>query len=656
MRLATPPSGRVAPGRRLCHNDRMSRRYRPRIGFWSRTRGLRRLLLLLAVVTTAVALQVASRGIPRRWVALAEDALSTDAVRIQIQDLSFSVRRGLRIGRLRMTPRRPGAEPMLQLDQASVGLRWQWGQPLIRWIAEVDVQRFDLAALPEPGGEDPAAIPAFGPIAVRCADLRVFGTALRDVSADVLSTGAQIEIERIRCDFSPPRHPIELVVGEFSFGLTDGAVRGAVSGNLNPVRLIPLLRHLGLADVVRIIDRFAFPGGPATARLRLDHSPAEQRRRLEASLTASALLYNGVPLMSAQTTVAAEGVDRWETVRVEQLSVERPEGGARAALNFDLVRSANDFAATSTLDPKHLFTLIGLVREDELADWRFGAPAEIIAEGTYGRAGSEIETEISGMARMPTLHFRRVRLDDVQADFRIQPGRYFLPRASASMYGGEIEANGLILDVGGGDLLFSVFTRLQRARFGPLLSAFTERPPEDFGRFDLTLQLNGNLARDLARSLHGEGRARIRESMLYRMPLFVGFTDFMARNVPGVDFLISQNDLSAEFAIRDNGLSFSKLDIEGNLFSVSGVGDYWFTDHLDIGVRVNLLRQRTLLGRALRIALFPVSKLFELELRGPLQSPQWSPTTLALRRRRRASDEQRGVEPVREQSSRGRAP
>ncbi len=623
----------------------MSRSYRPRIGLWTRTRRVRRLAALSALLAALVLLHLASRGLPRRWVVRAEDALSSDLVRVELQDLSFTLRRGLRIGRVRVTPRRPDAEPLLRLDQAAVGFQWRWGQPLIRWIADIDVERLELSAFPETTGEEPAGLPAFGPIQVRCGELRVLGTAVRDVSARVLSTGAQLDIEHIRCDFSPPRHPAEIVFGEFSFGLTNGSVRGAVTGDVNPAMLIPLVRSLDQEAVADIIGRFAFPGGPATARFRIEYLPAEQTRRMEASLAASALLYNDVPLMSAQTTVVAEGVERWETVRIEQLSLERPEGSARGAMTFDLLRKANDFTATSTIDPKHLFALIGLFTRQSLDEWRFGTPAEVTAQGTYGYGDSAVETEVAGRIRMPALHYQRVRVDDLQADFRVQPGRFFLPRANATMYGGEVEANGLILDVGEGDLLFSVFTRLQRARFGPLLAAITDRPPDELGRFDLTLQLNGNLARDTAQSLHGEGRVRIRESMLYRMPLFVGFTSFMARNVPGMDFLISQNDLSAEFDIRDNGLSFSKLEIDGNLFSVSGVGDYWFTDHLDIGVRVNLLRHRTLLGRVLRIALFPVSKLFELELRGPLRDPQWSPTTLALRRRRRSSDEQRGVPP-----------
>jgi len=104
--------------------------------------------------------------------------------------------------------------------------------------------------------------------------------------------------------------------------------------------------------------------------------------------------------------------------------------------------------------------------------------------------------------------------------------------------------------------------------------------------------------------------------------------------VPGVDFILSQNNLNATYRIDDGGIQFSELTIEGNIFSIIANGNYWFDDGLDFGVRVGLLRQRTFLGRILRVVLFPVSKLFELEVTGSLDNPSWSPTTLTLRRRR----------------------
>lgn len=573
------------------------------------------------------------------------EALSTPEYLVDLEDVTFSLRRGLSADRVRVAPATPGEPVLLAMDGATLHFALRPGEPLLRWVHGVDVQRVVLSALPRRSPSGRAALPTFGPVRMRCSQADILGTSFRDVSALVECRDSRLAAKQLRGDLSPPRFPAEVVEGEFSFGLQDGDISGTVAGNLNLQRIVPLLRACHLTQLPMILMRFAFPAEPAMARLRLEYAPAERHRELEVSLSATSFLYRDVPLLSGSATLVAEGHDRWDVIHVRDLQVERPEGSGRGTLEFDLVRHGLQFSANSTLDPKHLFGIIGVFAESRIEGWKCGAPAEVAASGYHAFAGSEASTDIRGVTRLPALTVHKVRFDNVEAKFEIRPDRYVIPDFTATLYGGACTLTGTIHRTPPGERAFSLEGSLRGAGSKVIIETATGRTSDDPGAVDLTLSLTGNLTTNVLRTLRGGGHVRVRDAQIYRMPLFAGLTDFMVRNVPGVDFVVSQNDLDAEFTVADYGLQFPRLRIEGGVFSISGDGDYWFTDHLDVGVQIHLLKQRTWVGRVLKVALFPVSKLFEMEATGPLASPTWASTTLKLRGRRKATDAQRGVLP-----------
>jgi len=189
---------------------------------------------------------------------------------------------------------------------------------------------------------------------------------------------------------------------------------------------------------------------------------------------------------------------------------------------------------------------------------------------------------------------------------------------------------------------------LQNVKSGPLFEAINGAVAnvEDPGRYTLEMRLAGAICTNILSSLSGEGKSSIDDALLYRFPLFAGLTDFLGRNVPGVNFLVAQTDMNTQFTISDGGIQFSKIKMQGNIFGVAMTGDYWFSDQLDFGVRVSFLQSVPLLRHIVKVVWWPVGKLFEMELKGTLENPVWSATTLSLRQRARLSEEDRGTTPV----------
>ncbi len=110
------------------------------------------------------------------------------------------------------------------------------------------------------------------------------------------------------------------------------------------------------------------------------------------------------------------------------------------------------------------------------------------------------------------------------------------------------------------------------------------------------------------------------------MKLFMGLTDLLANEVPGVDKVVDQSEASATFTIEKGVVRSRDILIEGALFSISARGEYDIAnDSLDFVVRVELMRKDSILGKYLiRPVLWPFTKLLlEFKVAGSLDDPKW---------------------------------
>jgi len=617
-----------------------------RAGFWKRTCGIRRAVAILLLLGMALLLRMAAQGLPDFWVDYLAESLSSPEYRTTLEDVTFTPLGGVRADRIKLTHSSKPAVPVVVLEHVALHFGWRRGQPLRHWITSLEIDRLQLVSLPPAGNKGTEGLPSFGPVQVRCRQVEALGTTFRDVSAFISSRAGRLNVEQGHLDVAPLHRPPERVTADFSFGIVEGTIHGTANGQLNPTRLVPLLQGCDLPGLAQEIGVFSFYGTPASMSLELDYRPLQNRRNLTIHLNAINSSYRGVAYETAQACIVAGGSNGWDLVEIGDLLLHRPEGRAKGYLTLDFERDGLEFAIDSTIDPVALFETIDILSREDLADWKFGTGTAVQAAGFYAYQKSVETTIITGRVQAAQLEAYTVPMSDVATSFTVWPDRYEIPDLTASLYGGSLNLTGAIFHVHNRNFTFETFADLRKACNQEFLMAVSGKRLEDPGVIDISIELAGNLSTNILRSLHGDGRLQMAKASLFRMPLFVGLTDFLGRNVPGVDFLVSQNDLEARFTVGDYGLHFSRLRIEGNLFSIGAYGDYWFTDHLDFAVKIHLLKQQTWVGKALRVALFPVSKLFEMELRGPIGDPKWAPTTLSLRAGRRgATDEQRGVLP-----------
>lgn len=614
--------------------------------------------LTFAFIVAFVLLKAASSGLPPAVVRWIEGLPSTDSVAFELADVRVSPFGKASVGEVRVF-QKGSVVPDMTCVGAQVRYRWTWsgGKPGIRptrlEVRELDIRSADmlLADDPDRASPDPAIPELSMDISVR--SMRFLGTPAEHVRIHADCDGYRLVLSNIHANLAAPGAARQNVGGELTAYVRPLPRRpgrpprprryldGRLSGKLVPSGLNPLLRAFGSETLPEIFSGFEFPVDPPSADVMFDIR--DGYRNVTASVTGGRCQYNGVPIVRFSGVVEVLGGDDWTDVYVRGLEVARPEGRASANLHFDFGRHGMVFDAHSTLDFAHLAKIADILSSVPWESYETAGGNEATASGYYAFSESAEPSDVRGRLSAGAFSFRRrVPARDLSANLRVVGETYSFTDIQANVYGGTFGGTATLWnDPGTGDMMLAVTGAVEKASAGlvnhDLFGGLEDDPGVVNARVDATLDID----RDPLRSATGHLSASVRGARLFRTPLFAGFTDFLSENVPGLDLIVTQDDLEASATIGDNGIHFGTVRIEGPLVSVSGDGSYWFSDYLDFGFRVHLFKHRTIVGKTLKYLLYPLSKLFEMEVTGPLRSPSWSPTTLTLSGRGRPTDEQK---------------
>ena len=616
-------------------------------------------LLTLFVIVVLVVLKSASSGLPAALIERISNRLSSDDIAIELSDVRATPFGMASVGEVRVFDK-GSALPGMTFAGAQVQFRWGWsdGKPNIRLtrleIREADVHSIDFLLEDDSSeAESISSLPVLSlDISVR--SLRFLGTHAGRIRVHVESDGYRVFLTNIRANIAERGAPPQNVGGELTLHLVAPPPRpgrpprprrlieGRLSGDLVPAGLNPVLLAFDSETLPEIFSGFEFPVDPPHADVLIDIR--EDSRSITTDVTGGRCLYNGVPIVrfSGVVDVLGDGND-WTDVKVRGLEITRPEGRASANIHFDFQRHGMIFDASSTLDFAHLAKIADILSSIPWDSYETAGGNTAVASGYYAFSESVEPSDIRGRLSAGAFSFRRrVPARDLSANLRVIGERYVFSDIRANLYGGTFDGTAILWDnPDSHDMMLSVTGAVEKASSGlinhDLFGGLDDDPGVVNMRFDSTL----NIDRDPLRSATGNITASVRGARLFRTPLFAGFTDFLSEHVPGLDLIVTQDDAQASATIGDNGIHFSTVRIEGPLVSISGDGTYWFSDYLDFGFRVHLFKYHTVVGKTLKYLLYPLSKLLEVEVTGPLLDPTWSPTTLTLSGRAAPTDEQK---------------
>lgn len=396
----------------------------------------------------------------------------------------------------------------------------------------------------------------------------------------------------------------------------------------DPHVLLPVMNAARLSFLAGLTQRFEFQAAPP--RVIVDfrtHATSNAPLEVDVGFVATQLAYQGVTCASAEGRVNVHSSPTGSVVKVAPLTVVREEG--RGEGGFSVVEDNGynyvTFDATSSIAPSALTGMIGIMTNGFWDTCRTEGPYAGWARGRV-TFPNPADSDFHGQLRFGAFGNDMLTISNCACDIGMAGPTVIVHNVSGALCEGTVKgAVDVILPSGDTSGTFYRVTGVASdVDFPTIVRKLGKRPdPNQEGALTLSFDMAGPASTNLLRDARGSGSVRLRKGRVFMLPLFGGLSKMMTRIIPGLDFVLRQTDLKAQFDLADGKLTSDKVLIEGDVLSLRGKGSCALDGTLAFDVQLQLMKEHTLVAKLLRTALFPITKLFELRLTGTLDNPQW---------------------------------
>lgn len=592
-------------------------------------------------------LRILAHEVPQTWVEKLEDELSTDAFYVELNGVSISLTRGISFNNIAVYPKRVVEQPIATASQVHFDLELFARGSLLNRIKSIKIDKFKLSrqdiAIEESSEEEITVLPQLAPVSIYCRRADIFGLLANEISAEIAIKNTTITCNEIKLSLTEPNERYQQEASGFvSYDILKNKLDFYGDGQLKVESVIPMFDKLGLYGLNRELEKIEFPDVSPNINAHIRYSPSESVYSLDLHVDAAHTMYNGVDFNSVMLYLKAHGTNDWSNVDINSLVGRRPEGHLSGSLLIDLDKNLLYFNADSHIRPSHLLTAIGILDEIEQFPLEVELPCTMRASGAVGISDETAPAlKINGNVEAHSISFNGTMFENASAKVDMNYESWDAKELEAELYNGPLEGKivitpkyvpneGLSLE----NVNFAADFNVVNAMLDSVIKSSNLGSPETddisgFVNFNGYVNFDISGSKDDLKTMVGAVKLDVQEANLYRIPLFAGFTDILLNNVPGLDFVLTQNSLKAELDIRDEYAYIDSIKIVGPALSLTGAGKLDFNGNLNAKIMVSLLSQDTWVGKGLQLLLFPLSKIFELKAEGPIEDLEWSSSTLS---------------------------
>lgn len=560
--------------------------------------------------------------------------LSTPSLMVNVQNASVSLRHGVTLGDAQVRMNVGTNDLFLKTAALHLDLAIRPGRPWIEWLESIRLVHPEGSFLPatllasdDLGGGEFLRNTHLSRVGITLDEPSFADIAPTRVTADLSLRDQEIVLENICAEWAGGVP--EAVVGTVRFDTVAKTITVQASGLITQRHVWPVLVLVDSPQVLHYADNITSPDVPLTVSCDLTLTP--QLQTLVFKIKGHDLSWRGVPVVTLNCAIEAinpVAQKAWQ-VTITPLSVVTTNGSGSATLIYNETKGQLALEAKAAIPAIDLFNMIEVLHTGQLDHVHIEGVPYLTLSGTIDADSTRvIPYDLTGTIEAPgvdlyglalaetscTLTVRdqwTVRFDDIQARLK---------------HGGLITGGvGLDLTESASGLPFEADLALKKASPTDFLKLL-KRTNTWEGVVDGSIALTGNLTSNTVDSFNGSGTFAVSKALIARVPLFAGFTDYLARNIPGVDLLVSQSDASLSFRINNGILQTDDFLVEGSFFSISGKIKYAITrDMLDGKAHVNIFRRGSLVGRVTRIVTLPFDRLLlEFRITGPAEQPVWN--------------------------------
>ena len=614
-----------------------------------------RLLRWFAIACLVLACAVAlvlwqfDRSLPSFALRRLERRLSEGAMSYRFERASVNLLKGVTLSHVRVHFKRTLGAPLVKADE----MRMEWdvdtSRPVYVWARRVFFRGLEVRPfleLPDnPDGSDVDLAAILREVSVEhdwLVDSRqvvverakIFGIACKYVSFDLSVREGILHLDNVR--IVPESFGfIESLTGELEFDPAKKHVHAMLAGTLTPDVIRELTLFLDGDEAVEYYDAITDLGSPLAAMGEIDCIVGEGGERpplsdMRVTLSGGGFKYRGRPVRRAKFGLQwlSDSANSSETGRrlvLSPIDADFVDGSLSGKIAWYPAIHATDFLAESTLPAKSLLQVIDIPYPSCMTNMFFDLPTASVSGRLYF-GEREKQSSIGGRMSAPKASFYGIETENCSTTWSLTGNNLLsFDNIAGSCHEGSVtgrvavafsreeESIDLALDVKG-------------IRTDPIRALFASVKEPSKGRVSGHVDLSGPLAAARLDELTGNARLEIRDAALMRVPIFAGLTDFLGRNVLGVDLLVMQSDADTTMSLTNGLVTVDRLAVSGNLLSIIANGKCRINaPHTPCeGVaQVRFFHSHSLAGLLARLVTLPVSKLMEFRVHGPLANPKW---------------------------------
>ncbi|MGA2749349.1 MAG: hypothetical protein ABSG59_11285 [Verrucomicrobiota bacterium] len=303
------------------------------------------------------------------------------------------------------------------------------------------------------------------------------------------------------------------------------------------------------------------------------------------------------------------------------------KGPARAAADLVVADLASNTIvltnASGTLDLALVRRVLGTNTPDFLNRVRFDAPLSARADGSFCLTDPRA-TDLRIAVRGERFHWTNLYADKITGTVRWEGRNVTVTNIEAEAYNSGRLAGWLVFDYSPGrGTPFHTDFSARNIDLSLLARGLTGRSNRLEGRLDARLALSGSLDAG-KKTWAGEGYLHVHDALLWDIKIFGLLSPLLNAISPGAGDSRAR-EASAAFVVANGEVSTDDLEIHGTGLRLLYRGKVDVQKRIHARVEADLLEDTPLFGPFLRLALTPLSKLFEYQITGTLNEPVMKP-------------------------------
>lgn len=349
-----------------------------------------------------------------------------------------------------------------------------------------------------------------------------------------------------------------------------------------------------------------------------------QALRIEGDVAIRDAVFRGSAFTAAEGRMAVART----VMTLSPMKVEGAGGAITGSITQDFSRAQVEFEVDSRMHPQDVARFAGPAAHRFAQRFRFEGPTRIRARGRVDY-GAGMDNQVTADVEAQRMGLLWVRADEARMKVEMAGRSVFVREVQGRIGDGAFEGD-VEFDLPSGDRPRTAY-RIQGTVSNTWLHVWIPEgmgSPEraSMGRVNAELELSGQIGEGQGGTAAGRGTIRVREGRLLQIPLLGPISRLVNVLIPGAG-MAEQTEFIADVTIRDGRVHTRGAFLRGRTISLEISGSAGFGGDLKMKVHLRLLRGG-IAASVLRMLTFPVTKLFEFNLTGTMDRPEWEPRNL----------------------------